>query len=84
MTGDNRSTSVAISKDAGIIDKSYVDFPQSLTVMEGRIFRQEVFFLCFFLIIYILIKILFLKKNFINKIKVGGIVKGYILKPGQK
>lgn len=56
VTGDIRATAVAISKDAGILDKSYIDFPQSLTVMEGKIFRQEV----------------------------GGIVKGYILKPGQK
>lgn len=42
VTGDNIDTAVAISKDAGILPKNYQHSPDSLTVMEGKTFRELV------------------------------------------
>jgi len=47
VTGDNIDTAIAISKDAGIIPKDYEHTDKSFVVMEGKNFRNYVFFVLF-------------------------------------
>jgi Ca2+ transporting ATPase len=42
VTGDNLDTAVAISKEAGILPAHYVHGPDSLAVLEGKVFRNLV------------------------------------------
>jgi Ca2+ transporting ATPase len=42
VTGDNLETAMAISKDAGIIEKDYEHTKGSYVVMEGKDFREQV------------------------------------------
>jgi P-type E1-E2 ATPase len=39
VTGDNKETAVAISKEAGILDKDYNPQKEKYAVMEGKDFR---------------------------------------------
>ena len=42
VTGDNLDTAIAISKEAGIIDKDFKIQDNPYTVMEGKRFREKV------------------------------------------
>lgn len=47
VTGDNVDTAIAISKEAGIIDKDFRAQDNVYTVMEGKRFREKVLHICF-------------------------------------
>lgn len=42
VTGDNMDTAIAISKEAGIIDRDFKPQDNVYTVMEGKRFREKV------------------------------------------
>lgn len=42
VTGDNKSTAIAIAKEAGILDPNWVETEGDCTVMEGKDFREFV------------------------------------------
>lgn len=39
VTGDNKNTAIAIAKEAGILNKNWVEKENDCTVMEGKDFR---------------------------------------------
>lgn len=42
VTGDNKSTAIAIAKEAGILDPNWIETEGDCTVMEGKDFREFV------------------------------------------